>query len=205
MDISWNEKMEDDDLFHATALLLESSGDEEGARQHGGSVLGKAPNLERGRVEAATKLYADYFDPHPVYGPLHFARRFRLSRTIFNRVVRALEVHDPYLTQRYDCTEKMGLTALQKATAAIRILAHGSAADSVDEYLRIAELTELVCLERFCSGVIECFREDYLRSPTLLDLRKILLRSEHRGFPGMLGSIDCCTWYWKNCPTAHHG
>ena len=48
MDISWNEKMEDDDLFHATALLLEISSDEERARQHGGSVLGKAPNLERG-------------------------------------------------------------------------------------------------------------------------------------------------------------
>ena len=21
----------------------------------------------------------------------------------------------------------------------------------------------------------------------------------------MLGSIDCCKWTWKNCPTAHHG
>ena len=68
-----------------------------------------------------------------------------------------------------------------------------------------AESTVLVFLDRFCSGVIACFGEEYLRSPTMQDLKKILARSELRGFPGMLGSIDCCKWYWKNCLTAHHG
>jgi len=44
-----------------------------------------------------------------------------------------------------------------------------------------------------------------MRSPTDEDLRKILVRSERRGFPGMMRSIDCCKWLWKNCPTAYHG
>ena len=37
---------------------------------------GKAPNLERGRNESGARLYADYFVPDPVYGLVHFARRF---------------------------------------------------------------------------------------------------------------------------------
>ena len=87
----------------------------------------------------------------------------------------------------------------------MRVLAYRPAADSVDEYFCIAESTVLVCLDRFCSGVNACFGEEYLRSPTMQDLKKILARSELRGFPGILGSIDCCKWYWENCPTAHHG
>ena len=33
----------------------------------------------------------------------------------------------------------------------------------------------------------------------------MLKESEKRGTTGLLGSIDCCKWTWKNCPTAWHG
>lgn len=59
--------------------------------------------------------------------------------------------------QRKDCICNIGCTSLQKATAAIRMLAYGTAADSMDEYLRMGESTVLKCIEHFCKGVTECF------------------------------------------------
>ncbi|XP_048620144.1 uncharacterized protein LOC125590576 [Brassica napus] len=44
--------------------------------------------------------------------------------------------------------------------------------------------------------------ERYLRRPTPEDLQRLLDVGEVRGFPGMVGSIDCMHWEWKNCPTA---
>ena len=69
----------------------------------------------------------------------------------------------------------------------------------------MGESTALECLAKFCSAVNECFGNEYLRSPTDNDQKKILTRSAVHGCPGMLGSIDCCKWTWKNCPTAYHG
>uniref|UniRef100_A0A0D3AMD4 DDE Tnp4 domain-containing protein n=1 Tax=Brassica oleracea var. oleracea TaxID=109376 RepID=A0A0D3AMD4_BRAOL len=48
-------------------------------------------------------------------------------------------------------------------------------------------------------------KEEYLRRPTTEDLQRLLDIGEIRGFPGMVGSIDCMHWEWKNCPTAWKG
>ena len=76
-------------------------------------------------------------------------------------------------------------------TAALCMLAYGSSADSLDENLEIGESTVLLCLQHFTNSVISIFSDEYLRYPTEDDLRRLLLVSYERGFPGMLGSIDC--------------
>jgi hypothetical protein len=44
-----------------------------------------------------------------------------------------------------------------------------------------------------------------LRSPNPEDIARLLAIGESRGFPGMLGSIDCMHWKWKNCRNAWRG
>ncbi|XP_042449188.1 putative nuclease HARBI1 [Zingiber officinale] len=89
--------------------------------------------------------------------------------------------------------------------AAFRILAYGVPADATDDYIKIGESTVIESVKRFCRAVVEVFGGQYLRSPNANDVARLLHIGEQRGFPGMLGSLDCMHWRWKNCPTASAG
>ncbi|XP_008219706.1 PREDICTED: uncharacterized protein LOC103319892 [Prunus mume] len=82
------------------------------------------------------------------------------------------------------------------------MLAYGASADQVDEIARMGKSTALESLVRFCDAVETLYTRDYLRQPTPRDLQRLLQKVERRRFPGMIGSIDCMQWQWKNCPTA---
>ena len=128
-----------------------------------------------------------------------------MSRPLFLRIVNEVEQYDPYFIQRTDAVGVLGLSSLQKITAAYRILAYGTPADSVDEYIRIGKSTAIESLRRFVKAVIAMFGNHYLRSPNNIDIARLLQTGEQRGFLSMLGSIDCMHWKWKNCPTAWQG
>ncbi|XP_020266978.1 uncharacterized protein LOC109842523 [Asparagus officinalis] len=87
----------------------------------------------------------------------------------------------------------------------MRMLAYGASANSVDDYVWIGKSTSLESVKRFVRSIINIFGEEYLRSPTNEDVARLLEEGSQRGFPGMLGSIDCMHWTWKNCPTAWQG
>uniref|UniRef100_A0A0D3CWJ9 DDE Tnp4 domain-containing protein n=1 Tax=Brassica oleracea var. oleracea TaxID=109376 RepID=A0A0D3CWJ9_BRAOL len=128
-----------------------------------------------------------------------------MNEKVFMRIVDTLSANIPFFQQRRDAVGRLGLSTLQKCTAAIRMLAYGSAAGAGDEYLRLGESTSLSCLTNFTECVIQLFGDEYLRRPTPEDLQRLLDIGEIRGFPGMIGSIDCMHWEWKNCPTAWKG
>jgi len=174
-------------------------------RGPGGSYPGRSANLARDCVAGNAGLLRDYFNLTPVYGELLFRRRFRMSRRLFVRIMTKLGEGDPYFTQRRDALGKLGLSPFQKCAAAIRQLAYGTSADSQDEYLRIGESTAIEALKRFCLGVIVAYKEEYQRKPNAADIQSILAENAERGFPGMLGSLDCMHWEWKNCPKALNG
>ncbi|XP_042962700.1 uncharacterized protein LOC122296975 [Carya illinoinensis] len=120
----------------------------------------------------------------------HIQRHERLFRDYFTE--------DP----RRDNAERLGLFSMQKITAALRMLAYGVTGDFMDEYIHIGESTTMESLKKFSETIVSVFSDEYLRSPNANDIARLLVVGEQRGFPGMLGSIDCMHWKWKNCPAA---
>ncbi|CAK8578759.1 unnamed protein product [Lathyrus sativus] len=161
--------------------------------------------IDRSHEEGHHRLFNDYFFENPVYTEAQFRRRFHMRRHVFLRIVEALENYDEYFQRRIDAVGRMGLSPLQKCTAALRILAYGSSADSVDDYVRIGESTTLECLDKFVIGVCIIFGAQYMIRPNNEDSARLLQINATRSFPSMLGSIDCMHWEWKNCPVAWKG
>lgn len=134
-----------------------------------------------------------------------FRERYRMRRPLFLRIVEALGEWSPFFTLRRDALNREGLSPLQKCTAAMRMLAYGIPADHADEYIKIGDSTTLLCLGKFAEGVIAKFGAEYLQRPNAEDVQRLLNIGEARGFLGMLGSLDCMHWQWKNCPVAWKG
>uniref|UniRef100_A0A0D3BP24 DDE Tnp4 domain-containing protein n=1 Tax=Brassica oleracea var. oleracea TaxID=109376 RepID=A0A0D3BP24_BRAOL len=160
---------------------------------------------ERNREEGNVRLWNDYFSETPTYPENYFRRRFRMNNPLFMHIVDRLSNEVDFFRQKKDGLGRLGLSTLQKCTSSIRVLAYGSAADTVDDYLRLGETTTRSCVENFVEGIIYLFGDEYLRRPTPADLQRLLDIGEYHGFPGMIGSIDCMHWECKNCPTAWKG
>jgi hypothetical protein len=128
-----------------------------------------------------------------------------MSKKLFLRIMNKVEEHDDYFVRKRNAAGVLGLSSFQKITAAMRMLTYGVAADATDEYVRIGESTALESLRKFVKAVVEIFGEEYLRHPTEKDIARLLAMGEAKGFPGMLGSIDCMHWAWKNCPYDKQG
>ncbi|KAL3645413.1 hypothetical protein CASFOL_010593 [Castilleja foliolosa] len=161
--------------------------------------------IYRDHQAAHERLMSDYFDESCTYTDAQFRRRYRMNRPLFLRIVESMSNFDVYFTQRRNSAGKLGLSPIQKCTVALRMLAYGVAADVCDEYVKIGESTAVECTQRFCEGVIAMFQDEYLRRPNVQDLERLLEVGQERGFPGMIGSIDCMHWQWKNCPKAWQG
>jgi hypothetical protein len=58
-----------------------------------------------------------------------------MQKSLFLKIVSAIVKEDHYFPQKWDAARRLGFSPLQKATAAMRMLAYGYSADSFDEYL----------------------------------------------------------------------
>ena len=97
--------------------------------------------IERDREEGHKRLWNDYFSETPTYSTRLFRRRFRMNKSLFVRIVHRLSTEVLYFQPTEDATGRSSLSPLQKCTAAIRQLTYGGGADTIDEYVRLAETT----------------------------------------------------------------
>jgi len=130
----------------------------------GGSRLGKASNASRLFDQAFCRIEADYLSGSSKYDARLFERRFRMHRTVFERMRSSLEAGGIFQRRR-DAIGRAGIHSLQCIVAAIRKLAYGVSADSVDEYVQLSETSTISSLKAFCREVLNIFGMEYLRQP----------------------------------------
>ncbi|KAI5313427.1 hypothetical protein L3X38_042601 [Prunus dulcis] len=166
----------DEQLGIVVALLEEENQSRCGSRE------GCGPNVDRHRHSWGKNLLEEYFIPHSLYSDVHFRVSYRMQPHLFNKVMHDICNYDEYFVQKKNCAGNLGLLPKRKFTAVIQMLAYGSSADQVES------------LVRFCDAVETLYTRDYLRRPMPRDLQLLLQKAESRGFPGMIGSIDCMHW-----------
>ena len=122
----------------------------------GGSVFGRQ-RLWRERIKGHNKLMRMYFNADATYPESYFRRRFRMSIDLFDRISKAVMMHDPYFEQRRNAAGELGHSTYQKVTTALRMLAYGIPADLVDDHLAMGESTAIKCIKRFVVAIVQVF------------------------------------------------
>ncbi|XP_048421186.1 uncharacterized protein LOC125468772 [Pyrus x bretschneideri] len=146
-------------------------------------------------------LMNNYFNPNSVYTEEDFRRRFRMRRHVFEHLLCDVQQVNPYFQQKRDIAGRPGFSPYQKVTVALRMMAYGSPAASMNETHGMSESTCLDTLEQFYDTIVQVYKDEYLREPNQEDLNRLLRKTEDPGFAGMIGSLDCMHLDWKTCPT----
>ncbi|GJU09761.1 hypothetical protein Tco_1132157 [Tanacetum coccineum] len=148
-------------------------------------------NITRDRSCAHERLVAAFFSEDSIYDAIKFRKMFRMARPLFNQIVTDVSNHDPFYRTNMDCAGRQAISGLLKCTSTIRQLAYSAHADFLDEYMQISERTSRTDLDHFCQVVMEIYRPEFLRKPTVTDNEKLYRHHEEKhGFLGMLGSLD---------------
>jgi hypothetical protein len=113
-----------------------------------------------------------------------------MRQELFLRIVDEVTAKNTFFKQRRNAAGQLGCSAFHKCTVAVKMLAYGGPADELDDHLKMGEY----CpgnLKEFVMTAIEVFGKEFLRPPRSKEIEHILNINLARGFPGMIGSIDC--------------
>ena len=99
-----------------------------------GGQHGKRPNLHRDFDGAIDRLMTDYFAISARYTNHEFERRFRMPRSVCERIFSGVNRKGIFV-RIFDSINKAGVHPLQRVFAALRMLAYRVASHALDEYI----------------------------------------------------------------------
>lgn len=74
-----------------------------------------------------------------------------------------------------------------------------------DEYVALSRSTITMATNWLVALILRTYQDEYLRAPTMEDLKRIMRRNAESGLPGCMGVLDCSHWERSSFPTAHTG
>ncbi|XP_062014095.1 uncharacterized protein LOC133730537 [Rosa rugosa] len=110
--------------------------------QWGGSVP-RRKYISRFHSHGIDDLLEKYFVENPVYPPEIFRRRYRMRREVVLRLLDDVQSTNPCFRQKRDNKGQLGFSPHVKLTCALRMMAYGQVADSLDENFMMAESTAI--------------------------------------------------------------
>ena len=151
-------------------------------------------------------IQQDYLGPEPIiFTDKQFEEVYRLTKTAVERLFNTCCQYRPEYFGRdlKDATGKKGIRVECKVLGILKCVAFGCSGVAFRDYHQMAGNTFTVNLKAFFQAI----RSDpeltgtYLRSPTREDaIRVVELHKKKHKVEGLLGSLDCYHWSWKNCP-----
>ncbi|XP_018499287.2 uncharacterized protein LOC108865959 [Pyrus x bretschneideri] len=106
---------------------------------------------------------------------------------VFKRLLRDIQQVNSYFRQKRDRVGRPGFSPHHKVTVALRMMAYGSPADSMDETHGMSESTCLDTLAEFCDTIVQLYKDKYLRELNQEDMDRLIHKAEDCGFLGMIG------------------
>ncbi|XP_071727814.1 protein ALP1-like [Rutidosis leptorrhynchoides] len=158
-------------------LLFDSTSSEEEEEIQPRTRFQRQPRcfLNRDREAADQLLWNDYFCENPMFSNDIFKRRFRMRKVLF------LRIREGILQHSFTPNAPDHFTFFQQCPDALGRLGFST-------------IQKLTCALW------------KLSKPNATDIARLYSAHEEKhGFKGMLGSIDCMQWAWKNYPVAWKG
>lgn len=181
---------------HAEMLRVEQLGpkaERASKIRYRGSAPGRRGNKRRDFDFGLRNIIRDSFGIDgrpPVHSEQDFERRFRVPRSVFLRVFKAVK-DEPEVKRTTNAAGMPHAHAMQRVVAAFRVLAYGKSHDRTNQDVRLSRSTIDTCCKKLMAFIVEDFGPDYLRPPTKEELMHILARNAQLGLPGCIDSIDC--------------
>ncbi|XP_026434080.1 uncharacterized protein LOC113331596 [Papaver somniferum] len=112
---------------------------------------------------------------------------------------------NPNFEQRTDAAGIMGHSPHMKMIVVMKCLCKAVPPDRIEDYTAMDAPTIYRYLKRFLDALMYGSNDKYIRRPSKDDTKRLLIENVGRGFPGMLGSIDCLHWQLGAFPTYRSG